>query len=342
MEKRKLGRTNFEVGVIGFGGIPIQRLKEEEAIEIIKLAAKEGINFIDSARAYGESERLIGKGIEGNRNHWKIATKTMSRDYESMKKDVESSLFNFNVKTIDLYQFHLVKTKEQLNQILAPNGAYKALKEAQADGKITEIGITSHSVELLEQAIETDYFSTIQFPYNIVERQGENLFKKAAEKNIGVIIMKPLAGGALEDGSLALRFILENPHISVVIPGIDKVNQVFENANIGKQCTPLSQPDRKRIEEIIEELGTTFCRRCGYCLPCPQKIDIPTQFLMEGYYSRYELQDWAVERYLGLPRKASHCIECGACETRCPYNLPIRQMLQNVVSQLESENKKNK
>ncbi|MBM7614188.1 aldo/keto reductase [Alkaliphilus hydrothermalis] len=339
MEKRKLGRTNLEVGVIGFGGIPIQRLKEEEAIDLIKKAADEGINFIDSARAYGESEKLIGKGIAGNRDHWYIATKTMARDYESMKKEVETSLADFNIDTIDLYQFHLVKTEAQLEQILAPDGAFRALKEAQEAGKIKEIGITSHSAELLEMAIETDYFSTIQFPYNIVERQGEALFKRAAEKNIGVIIMKPLAGGALEDGDLALRFILQNPNVTVVIPGVDKEEQVYENANVGKNFVPLSEVDQKRIEEIKQSLGTTFCRRCGYCLPCPQKIDIPTQFLMEGYYSRYELQNWAVERYGVLPKKASECVECGVCESKCPYDLPIRSMLKNVVAKLEPNNK---
>ncbi|WP_034327811.1 aldo/keto reductase [Alkaliphilus transvaalensis] len=335
MEIRKLGRSNLQVGVIGFGGIPIQRLEEEDAKKIIALAGKEGVNFIDSARGYGESERLIGKGIEGNRDHWIIATKTMSRDYEAMKRDIEISLTNFGVDTIDLYQFHLVKTKEQLDQILAPDGAYRALKEAQEAGKVREIGITSHNVEVLELAVETDYFSTIQFPYNIVERQGEDLFRRAAERDIGVIIMKPLAGGALDNGSLALRFVLDNPNISVVIPGMDKIEEIYENANVGKTFSPLVEADRVRINEITKQLGTSFCRRCGYCLPCPQSIDIPTQFLMEGYYSRYELQDWAIERYGGLPVKASNCVHCGICESKCPYNLPIREMLKNVVEKLE-------
>lgn len=337
MESRGLGQTGYQVGIIGFGGIPIQRLQEEEAVKLIKLAAQKGINFIDSARGYGESERLIGKGIEGNRQHWTIATKSTSKDYESMKKDVEISLSNFNVETIDLYQFHLVKTKEQYEQILSHEGAYRALKEAQAEGKIKEIGITSHNLEILEMAIETDYFATIQFPYNAVERQAEALFQRAAERGIGVIVMKPLAGGALNNGSLALRFVLENPNVSVVIPGVDKEEQVIENSSIGKSFTPLSQEERDSLKKLTDQLGMTFCRRCGYCLPCPQNIDIPTQFLMEGYYTRYELQDWALERYGALPHKASDCVQCGACEKRCPYDLPIRKMLENVVTHLEGQ-----
>ncbi len=335
MIHRKLGRTNFDIGIVGFGGIPIQRLKEAEAIVLIQRAMEEGINFIDTARGYADSERLIGEGIKGNRAHWIVATKSPARDYASMKRDIEISLSNLQTETIDLYQLHLVKTQAQYDQIMSDQGAYRALLEAQAQGKIKEIGITSHSLEILEMAVETDYFSTIQFPYNAVERHGEALFKRAAERGIGVIIMKPLAGGALNNGNLALRFILENPNISVVIPGIDKLEQVFENSSIGRDPQPLSQEERSALKEITDKLGMVFCRRCGYCLPCPQDIDIPTQFLMEGYFTRYDLQDWALERYGALPRKASHCIQCGACEKRCPYDLPIRKMLQEVVAHLE-------
>ena len=334
MEARRLGKGNLEVGVVGFGGIPIQRLSEDKAVEIIKLAAQEGINFIDTARAYGDSEKLIGIGIQGNREHWTIATKTMARTYEAMKKDIETSLNNLQCGTIDLYQVHLVKTKEQYDQIMGPDGAYKALREARSDGKIREIGLTTHSVDMLELAIEEGHFATVQFPYNAVEQQAEEAFKRAKEKNIGVIIMKPLAGGAITNGNLALRFILENPNISVVIPGIDKLEQVKENAAIGRSFTPLTDEERQEIKKLKEELGSKFCRRCGYCLPCPQNIDIPTQFLLVGYYTRYELQDWAVERYQGQTTRASACTKCSACEKRCPYDLPIREMLDEVVSHL--------
>ncbi len=335
MKKRILEKTGFEIGIVGFGGIPIQRLSEEEAVALIQKAAEEGMNFIDSARGYADSERLIGEGIKGNREHWIIATKSTARDYDTMKRDIEISLSNLQTNTIDLYQLHLVKTHDQYNEIMSDQGAYRALREAQAQGRIKEIGITSHSLEILEMAVETDFFATIQFPYNAVERQGEALFKRAADRGIGVIVMKPLAGGALNNGNLALRFILENPNISVVIPGIDKPNQVIENCGVGRNPLPLSQEERRALKELTDQLGMTFCRRCGYCLPCPQEIDIPTQFLMQGYYTRYNLQDWALERYGALPRKASHCVECGACEKRCPYDLPIREMLKEVVGHLE-------
>lgn len=328
-----LGRTGFSISVIGFGGIPIQRLEEGEGVQLIQQAAAQGINFVDSARGYGASEAIIGKGIQGNREHWILATKSPAKDYETMKQDIEKSLKNFQTDVIDLYQLHLVRTMEQYETIMGEQGAYRALLEAKEQGKIRSIGITSHTLEVMERAVETDYFDTIQFPYNAVERQAEGVFQRAKERNIGVIVMKPLAGGALKDGNLALRFILENPNVSVVIPGMDHRDQVMENAQLS-EAGPLTPQEREALKEITDQLGMTFCRRCGYCLPCPQEIDIPTQFLMDGYFTRYNLQDWAKERYGGLAKKASDCVQCGLCETRCPYDLPIRSMLQGVAAHL--------
>lgn len=330
MEIRKLGRTGYDVVSIGFGGIPIQRLGEKEAIELIELAAKEGMNFIDTARGYEASETLIGKGIKDNREKWIIATKSMARDYEGMKRDINISLENLGCEYIDLYQCHNVRTKEDYNRVMGDHGAYKALQEAKKEGKIREIGISSHDVNILKMVVETDDFSTIQFPYNAVETQGEELFRRAHERDIGVIVMKPLAGGAIAKGELALRYILENSNVSVVIPGVDKMEQITENMEVAKDFKPLNEEEGQELQDFASKLGNTFCRRCGYCLPCPEAIDIPSQFLMEGYYTRYDLKEWAIERYNTLSKKASDCIKCGKCETRCPYDLPIREMLKNV------------
>ncbi|MGV8146926.1 MAG: aldo/keto reductase [Alkaliphilus sp.] len=335
MNKRKLGMTNWQVGVVGFGGIPIQRLEEREAIDLIRLAIEEGMDFIDTARAYENSEELIGKAIQGYRYNLFIATKTMAKKYESMKREIEISLKTLNIDTIDLYQTHLVKTKDQYDKIMSEDGAYRALEEAKKEGKIKEIGLTTHSLDILELAIDSGKFATVQFPYNVIERQAEALFKRAYEKNIGVIVMKPLAGGALNEGNLALKFILENPHISVIIPGMDKTEQVYENAGVGKYTIPLRQDEREKLEELAKLLGQKFCRRCGYCLPCPQEIDIPTNLLFEVYYTRYDLKNWAKDRYSTLPHKASECIKCGVCEKRCPYDLPIIEMLEDVAEVLE-------
>ena len=335
MEMRVLGRTNLKVSAIGFGGIPIQRVDEETAYNMLLEAYNQGINFIDTARGYRESERIIGYALNKvGREKFILATKSMAKTYEGVIQEFETSLENLGTDYIDLFQFHNVSKKEDLETVMGDNGALRAIKEYKAKGVIREIGITNHSTELLEIAIETGEFSTIQYPYNPVERQGEPVFRKAKEKNIGVIVMKPLAGGAISKGELSLRFILENSDISVAIPGMDSVGQVIENTRAGNIIRNLTDEERKTLMAEAQTLGEEFCRRCGYCSPCTVGIDIPTQFLIDGYYKRYNLQDWAFTRYDAMEIKAKDCIECGICEKRCPYDLPIIKMLKRVEENL--------
>lgn len=329
MEKRILGRTGLEVTSISLGGIPIQRISQEEADEMFKTVMTCGINFIDSARGYGCSEAYIGHAIKGHRDDFILATKSTMRTYEEMKKDIEISLKNFQTDYIDLYQLHFVKDEKTYQDVMAENGAYKALLEAQKDGKIGYIGITAHKKEVLELALEDDLFDTIQYPYNPIERHGEYLFERAKKQNVGVIIMKPIAGGAFDQGELSIKYILNNQNVTCVIPGMETSELVLKNVEAGKDIR-LSKEDHQKIQEVVDALGDRFCRRCGYCEPCPQGIGIPGQFVLEAYLVRYDLEAWARGRFEGLEVTAKDCIECGICETRCPYELPIRDMLKHV------------
>lgn len=338
MEKRRLGKSNLEVSVIGFGGIPIQRNSEEEVYKLLVEAHKEGINFIDTARGYTVSEELLGKALEKvGRDKFILATKSMAKDYEGMKKDIEISLKNLRTDHIELYQLHNIRFKKDLDFSMGEEGALRALKEYQEKGAIGHIGITSHSVELLDIAIDTGEFVSIQYPYNPVEKQGEPIFKKAEENDIGAIIMKPLAGGALPKGELCLRYILENRNVTVAIPGMDSIEQIRENVIPGKDGRKLTDEERQELLKEAQSLGTEFCRRCGYCAPCSVGMDIPSQFIMEGYLTRYNLEDWALERYASMEVNASDCIACGDCEPRCPYDLPIIKMLDRVANNFETK-----
>jgi len=328
METRLLGRTGLEVSLIGFGGIPIQRCNQWEVDEIIENLIEECVNFIDTARAYTNSEKMIGEALkQWGREHFFLATKTPQLRYDDVIADVKASLCDLQTDSIDLYQFHNAKTMAAYETIMGPGGGYDALADCKKQGLIKHIGITSHSYEVLERALEDDRFETIQFPYNIVENRGAPLFEKAKLSNVGVIIMKPLAGGAFMNADYALRWVAENPNISVLIPGMDSVKQVLDNAKIGNDFVPLSETERQTLEADAKALGKTFCRRCGYCAPCPQGIDIPMQFIVEGYYRRYDLEEWALDRYRSFAANASDGVSCGECEPRCPYNLPIREML---------------
>ena len=335
MEYVTLGKTGLTISRLGFGGIPIQRVDVAATKTLITEMAAKGINYIDTARAYTVSEEFLGEALEGVRDKFVLATKSMSRTKEAMAADIETSLKNLRTDYIELYQVHN-PTLEQLEQVMAPGGALEALKEAKEAGKIGHIGLTGHSLELFEKAVHLDWVETFMFPYNIVETQGEELMRKCTEKNIGFIVMKPMAGGAIDDPELALRFICSNPDATVVIPGMYELKEIEQNLSAVENQAPLSESELEKISKIREQLGTNFCRRCNYCQPCSVGLDISTVFLLQGYYDRYGLVDWAKKRYDSLSVKASACVDCGACEPRCPYNLPIRQMLKEALPKFEA------
>ena len=329
MEYRILGKTGLKISRLGFGGIPIQRIDAEGTKAVIRTLHKAGVNYIDTARGYTVSEEYLGYALEGIRKDFIIATKSMARTKEAMARDIDISLHNLRTDHIDLYQIHN-PTPAELEQVQAPGGALEALLEAKAAGKIGHIGITLHPAPMLELAVELPWVETIMFPYNLVETQAEEMIKVCAERNIGFITMKPLAGGAIDDAPLALRFIANNPDVTVVIPGMATVEEAQQNLAAMETATPLTKEELQKIEDIRNGLGTQFCRRCNYCAPCSAGISIYSMFLMQGYHDRYGLKDWAKARYSAMSKKASDCIGCGVCETRCPYNLPIRQMLKKV------------
>ena len=329
MEYITLGKTGLRVSRMGLGGIPIQRIDAEAAKKLLDAVEAAGINYIDSARGYSVSEERIGQAIEGRREKFVLATKTMSRDREGMARDIETSLKNFRTDYIDLYQVHN-PSLEQLEQVCAPGGALEALLEAREAGKIGHIGLTAHKPEVFRRALELPWVETVMFPYNLVENHGTELMERARELNVGFINMKSLAGGAIEDARLALRFAAANPNVSVVLPGMYSPEEVAQNAAAVADASPLTEEELAKAEALRRELGASFCRRCGYCAPCTVNIDIPNNFIFHGYLSRYGLADWARGRYDALAAHASDCVACGACEERCPYQLPIREMLKRV------------
>ena len=327
MEYRLLGKTGLKVSRMGFGGIPIQRIDAEGTRALMHGLLENGVNYIDTARGYTVSEEYLGYGLEGIREHFVLATKSMSRTAEAMARDIDISLKNLRTDYIDLYQIHNPPPAD-LEKVTAPGGALEALTEAKKTGKIGHIGITAHSLETFRMALELPWVETIMFPYNIVEEQARELIHACAEKNIGFIDMKPLAGGAIEDATAALRYVCANPDVTVVIPGMADPAELKQNLAAVSDASPLTQEEKAKMEAIRKALGTQFCRRCNYCQPCTAGIGISSVFLFEGYLSRYGLAQWARSRYAALDKKASDCVGCGVCESRCPYHLPIREMLK--------------
>lgn len=331
MKYVELGKTGLKCAEISFGGIPVQRSDLANAVEVVDALEKHGMNFIDTARGYTVSEGYLGTALQGRRDKFILATKTMARSYEGMAREIETSLKELRTDYIDLYQIHNLSVPD-IENVFSPDGAYRALTEAKAAGKVRHIGLTAHSMKTLEIILEKypDRFETFMFPYNILELQGEDLLKAARAKGIGTICMKPLAGGNLDDYQLALRFVAASDAIDISVVGMGSKDEVERNALAAEHLTELTAEELAACEIIRREMGSRFCRRCGYCAPCTVGINISTCFLTSNYLHKYDLGDWARARYEAFSAHASDCIECGVCETRCPYNLPIREMLRDV------------
>ncbi len=330
MQKRQLGSTGLEISFMGIGGIPLQRFDEKNAEEILLAAKEAGINFIDTARGYTRSEELIGKALKkAGRENFVVATKAQSRDREGMKREIALSMEKLDCGQIDLYQCHFVCKDEDLDKILGEGGAIEALEEAKREGVIRHVGVTSHNLGVALRAIETGRFETVQFPFNFIEEDGAKVFAAAKRRGMGTISMKPVGGGAIRNRGLSFRHIYSIGDSDCIIPGVDNAEQLRENAaDIGDPPAPLTEEEKKRMEDEKKLLGREFCRRCDYCQPCPKGIPISVIFTAKAYYERYNLKDWAIMKYKACKANYLDCLKCGRCESKCPYGLPIRKMLE--------------
>lgn len=326
-----------KINRIGFGGIPIQGLTEIESDKVIQHALDSGINFIDTARGYSDSEEKIGKVLHKRRSDVFFATKSMARDFLKMKEEITASLHACKIDYIDLYQCHGVGSTEDLKCILdRETGAIGALLEAQKQSKIKFIGITGHASTILVEAVKTGMFDSVQIPHNIIETECEKeLLGICKEKNIPVIAMKPIGGGAFKDvASLNLRYILNNGS-TIAIPGMDSQKQIDNNMSVLPEIYPLSDDEFKTLTTEKEFWKGEFCRRCGYCLPCSNNLKIPMLLLLQAYWERYELKQWVFDRFAPLEKKYSDCIACGDCISKCPYSLPIIDMMEKGKNTIE-------
>ncbi len=345
MEKIKLGKTGMMVTRLSFGGIPIQRLNESDAVKVVQKCLDLGVNYLDTANGYTTSEERIGKAVKGRRHDVFIATKTFPGTPDIIEKNLELSLKRLDTDYIDIYQFHGINDKATLEKILDPeNGLYKVFEKAKKAGKIRHIGITSHQMDAAKLEIKSGRFETIMFPFNFITNEpAKELLPLCREHDMGFIVMKPLAGGMLDNATIAFKYLLQFPDI-VTIPGIEKIREIEEIAAIYEGPQKITAAERKKMQQMTEELGTRFCRRCDYCQPCAQGIPISMIMTFPTFVKRLP-PDW----YLKSPfipeamAKAASCTECGECESRCPFKLPIREMIKegyNLYEQVKAANAK--
>lgn len=342
MKKVRLGKTDLKVSRVGMGGIPLQRPSEKEAVELVEYALDKGINIIDTARAYGDSEKRIGKGIEGRRKEVCVISRTPLVDKKGALKYLDESLKNLKTDYLDIWQFHNISTMERYQKVIGDNGALEAAKEAQLLGKINHIGITGHNLEVIEKAVKSELFEVILFPFNFVNNEAaENLVSLTKELDIGFTAMKPFAGGRLRDAKLAIKYLLQFDNV-VPVPGVEKKEEIDELVEIATSSWKITKTEEQRMDKIRRELGLPFCQWCGYCMQtCPQEINIPGVI---NIHLNWEL--WPQETFAQRKRKsvdvARTCIKCGICEEKCPYHLPIREMLVKGIEFYDNKSKSTK
>lgn len=337
MEKIRLGKTGMMVTRLGFGGIPIQRLSESEAVRVVQRCLELGLNYIDTANGYTTSEERIGKAVNGRRQDVIIATKTFPGDAETVTKNLDLSLKRLDTDYIDLYQFHGVNNKETLDKILDPeNGLYLLFEKFKKAGKIRHIGITSHQIDAAKEQVKTGKFETMMFPFNVITNEpAKELLPLCRQYDVGFIVMKPLAGGMLNNASICFKYLMQFPDV-VSIPGIEKVEEIEEIVKIYAGPQKMTAAERKEMKRMVEELGDKFCRRCDYCQPCAQGIPISLVMTFPTFVKRLP-PDWYLKNPMitGQMEKAANCTECGECESRCPFGLPIRQMIKENYTMFE-------
>lgn len=327
MKMMTLGKTDLVVSEVGFGAIPIIRLERQEAVRILRYAFDQGINYFDTANAYRDSEEKIGCAFAGMRDRVVLATKTLRRDGDGVREHLERSLKMLQTDYLDLYQLHQIAQEADWEAVTAPGGAIEEAVRARAAGKIRYLGVTSHSLPMALKLVRTGLFDTIQFPFNFIEDEAsQELLPTVLQMGLGFIVMKPFGGGAIDDAGAAFKFL--RGHAGVVpIPGFESTMQIDEVLSLYSVPNQVTEQDRAVMDRYRKELGQRFCRRCEYCQPCPQGVKITPAMGYPIVVAR--MSEVVATQFCKVPMESVPlCNECGACIERCPYDLPIPEILK--------------
>jgi len=355
MEYRTLGSTGLKVSVVGVGSLGFFRVKagQKEVEQIMSRAIDLGVNVLDTAYIYGKGtlEEMEGKALAGKRDKWIIISRCHLRDREGFRKSLEESLKRLKTEYIDVYQLHDVTREGEFEELTKKDGVFSVLEEAKKQGKIGFTGISTHATtEEMKKIVESELFDVITVSYNLtqhkrgtgdgesISKTAEEVFPLASQLNMGITIMKPFGGGVLAEEdcqgrrlspSQVLKYVVQNSYVHTVTPGVDNITQLEEDVKAGDKKFILTE---KEIGELLEEgkkWGKDFCHQCSYCHPCSEDINIPQLMrLLERH--RREGEQVVEKQYREIEVKADACIECGKCQERCPFQLPIMERMRTL------------
>lgn len=325
MRKIRLGKTGLMVTSTAMGCLPVQRCSEEDAVRLLRAAYEGGINYFDTANAYTDSEKKIGLALSDVRDKIILSTKSAARDREGVLRHIENSLRMMKTDYIDLFQFHQVTEVPDPND---PKGAYAGALEARERGWIRHIGVTSHRVNVAEDCIASGLFETLQFPFSYISSERDlALARKCREADMGYIAMKGLAGGMLNNARACHAFMKSYDNV-VPIWGIQKMEELKQWLALAEEDPGLDEDLSAFIRQERQELSGSFCRSCGYCMPCPAGIEIFNCARMNMLLRRSPWQQYMTDQWREKMERINDCIGCHSCSSRCPYQLDTPNLLK--------------
>ena len=332
MKRIRLGRTDIIANSLGFGALPLQRTDMREAVALLHRAVEGGVNFFDTARMYSDSETKLGTALHGLRQKVILATKSMGKDARAMEADLAASLAELRTDYLDVYQVH------NAQDVPTPGdgtGIYELLERLKQSGVIRAIGLTAHSLDVATRAAASGLYDTIQFPFSLLASDGELALAAACEKaDLGFIAMKGLGGGLITNIPAAFCFIARYPNVAPIW-GMQSAAELEEFFALEENPPVWDVGMEKAVQAERTALAGTFCRSCGYCLPCPQDIDIPIIARMNRLLRRSPWQTWATPQWREKIERAKSCIQCGDCAGRCPYNLDPAALVAGNITDYE-------
>jgi len=327
MEKVRFGKTDLMVSRIALGGIPIERISISDAVAVILRAISLGVNFIDTANGYTDSEEKIGQAIKDiPRDSLIIATKSPARDKKTFLEHLDLSLKRLGTDYVDVYQHHNISSSQAYDEIMGEGGAFEGMTEAIRAGKVRYPAFSSHNIPTATMIMRDGHYASVQLPFNYIDDQAAiEAVPLAKELDMGFIAMKPFGGGMLVDAKLAIKYLLQFDSV-VPDPGVNKLSEIEEIVRIVQSGERLTEDDCAAIAKEKVETGDHWCHRCDYCQPCPQKIAISMSLTVEATIKRVPYRRTSV--MLGnIMENARGCIRCRECVSRCPYGLDIPELL---------------
>ena len=326
MKTVRLGKSELVVTKPAMGCLPVQRCSVDGGVKLLRSAYERGIRFFDTAAAYTDSQEKIGLALSDVRADIIIATKSASRTRDSVLADIENSLKMMKTDYIDLFQFHNVPEVPNAEDT---EGAYAGALIAKERGWIGHIGVTSHRVGVIEQCIDSGNFETVQFPFSYISAERDlNLAERAKKADVGFIAMKGLAGGLLGTNPRACHAFMNCYDNVVPIWGMQTLDELDCWMKLAEEDPVMDEELAEQIKADRQQFSGSFCRSCGYCMPCTAGIEIYNCARMNMLLRRSPWQQYMTDAWREKMNKINDCVGCGLCKSRCPYQLDTPNLLK--------------